>query len=339
MRQAHWLPLAALLPLTLLPACQPPDDGRFKHAREVMGTFAELTAYAADRDTARAAVEAGYVRLDDVNRLMSDYRDDSEISQLNAAPPGEPFAVSPETWTCLKKAAAVSAASGGAFDITCRPLVQLWKAAGKANRMPTDAMLSATRERVGWQKLQLDDDTRTATKSVPNMQIDLGAIAKGHALDLAAEAMQKAGATAGVVDVGGDVRVFGQRPAGPNWKIAIRHPFQQGHFAVLNLPRGAVATSGLQQRFSEIEGQRYSHIIDPRTGRPAAQAPSVTVVAADGITADAWATALSVLSVDEGRALAASNAPDDIHALWLIRNADDEIVVHQTHGFAEYLRE
>lgn len=332
---------ALLLPILLITACERPPEGpaRQKYAREVMGTFAELTAYAADRDTARAAVEAGYDRLDDVNRLMSDYLDDSEISRLNARSAGEPLKVAPETFACLQTAAAVSAASGGAFDITCRPLVQLWKAAGEDNTLPSDADIEAVLERVGWQKLKLDEAAQSVTKTVDDMQIDLGAIAKGYALDLAADAMQKAGATAGIVDVGGDVRAFGTQPETTTWRVGIRHPFSQGRFGVIDLDRGAVATSGVQQRFITIEGQRYSHIIDPRTGRPAEQAPSVTVIAPDGITADAWATAFSVLSLEEGRALADSSAFEGIEVLWLTRGPTGDVVTHQTAGLETYLRD
>jgi thiamine biosynthesis lipoprotein len=332
---------ATALPLTV--GCERPPAAsadaraqRVSQAREVMGTLATLTADAPDRATAAAAVEAGYARLADVNRLMSDYVADSEIGRLNRLPVGEWMAVSPETFTCLERAIGIAVASDGAFDVTCRPLVTLWKEAGRAGKLPTDAELAATRARVGWRHLRLDAATREVSRAIDGLEVDLGGIAKGYALDLAGAAMRAAGATAVLVDVGGDVLALGTPPDGRPWRIGIRHPFREGHFRVLTLTDRAVATSGLQQRFHEIDGQRYSHIIDPRTGRPAHEAPSVTVIARDGLTADAWATALSVLPVEE--ALALATARGEVEALWVSGPPEAPREV-QTPGFAAYVAE
>ena len=154
--------------------------------------------------------------------------------------------VSPETFDCLRKSAEVAAASGGAFDVTCRPLIALWKQAGQRNRLPTETELQAVRARVGWQKLELSPATRTVTVRAEGMQLDLGGIAKGYALDLAAAAMKDAGASGGLVDVGGDIVTFGRRENGQAWRIGVRHPFQSGLFGRLELDDGAVATSGIQ---------------------------------------------------------------------------------------------
>jgi len=312
---------------------------RVKHARDVMGTFAEVTAYDQDRETARRAVEAAYARLDDVNRLMSDYTDQSEIGRLNGLRANEHLVVSPETFHSLQEAARIAELSGGAFDVTCRPLVRLWKRAGKTNRLPTEAELAAVRQRIGWQNLKLDPETQTVTPMVDGLQVDLGGIAKGYALDLAAEAMQRAGVTRGLVDVGGDVRVVGPKPDESPWRIGVRHPLRGNEemFCVLEVKEGAVATSGPQFRYVEIEGKRYSHIVDPRTGRPAEQASSVTVIAPDGLTADAWATVFSVLTATEGQAMLDRGVVTGVEVLWIL---DDhgKIVTHQTPGFAAYIR-
>lgn len=306
----------------------------YKQSRVVMGTFAEVTAVAPDRTAATAAVEAAYDRLELVNRLMSDYRDDSEVGRLNALAAGQSLVVSPETFHVLEKAAEVSQASGGAFDVTCRPLVSLWKQAGKSNKLPGDAELAVTRKRVGWQQLALDPATRTVTIGGDSVRVDLGGIAKGYSLDLAASAMRQAGAVGGLVNVGGDVVAFGTQAGGLPWRIGIRHPFENGLLGRLKLVDCAVATSGDQQRFSIIEGQRFSHIVDPRTGRPAAQAPAVTVIAPDGITADAWATALSVLRVEEGRPLV--EQLDGVEARWF-RGSADRLETASSSGFASYV--
>ena len=170
------------------------------------------------------------------------------------------------------------------------------------------------------------------------MQIDLGGIAKGYALDLAGAALLRTGATTGLVDIGGDVLVLGPRPGNQPWRVGVRHPLGQREnvYKVLKLTSGAVATSGNQERFSTIEGRRFSHIVDPRSGRPAEQAPSVTVIAPAGITADAWATALSVLSVAEGQVLLATPNAPDLEVLWL-EVRDGTIHSTQTAGFDAYL--
>jgi len=316
--------------------CERPTPAVVKNARSVMGTLAEVTAVAPDRATAQRAVEAAYARLDDVNRLMSDYVADSEVGRLNTLPAGDSLVVSPETFHCLEQGMRIAELSGGAFDMTCRPLVALWKQAGREDRLPTEADLQQTLARVGWWKLRLDPATRRVTPTVDRMQIDLGGIAKGYALDLAAEAMRAAGATGGLVDVGGDVVTFGPREDGRPWRIGVKHPFQAGLLLTLSLADRAVATSGVQQRFNTIAGRRYSHIVDPRTGHPAEQAPAVTVIAPDGLTADAWATAFSVLSVDEGWTRLEQRPLPGVEVLWVLPGPAGP-VIRQTGGFAAYV--
>ena len=307
-------------------------------SREIMGTFANLSAVAADAGSAHAALAAGYARLDDVNRLMSDYVDDSEVGRLNQLDAGESLALSPETFTCIQRALRVNEISGGAFDITCRPLVWLWKGCGKEGRLPTADEMRAARAKIGSQHVVLDAATRQVRKEIDGLQIDLGAIAKGYALDLAGEAMRASGAQGALIDVGGDVLALGRSQKGEPWRIGVRHPFAEGVIVKLALENRAVATSGNQQRFYDIDGKRYSHIVDPRTGWPVEQAPSVTVIANDGITADAWSTVLSVLSVEEGRALVATDAAPEIEALWIQGGAKSPRM-EKTDGFDAYVIE
>ncbi len=321
----------------LLSGCeQKSGPAKAARAREIMGTFAELTAVAPEKTTAEEAVKAGYARLEDVNRLMSDYLADSEIGRLNRLPAGESLPVSPETFDCLQRAMEISRASGGAFDVTCRPLVSLWKQAAEQDRLPSQEELARVRSLIGSDKITLNAQTRSVARAADGMQVDLGGIAKGYALDLAAEAMLKAGATSVLVDVGGDVMAVGTNPDGKPWRIGVKHPFEAGIFLVLELSDRAVATSGVQQRFHEIEGKRYSHIIDPRTGWPAEQAPSVTVIAADGLTADAWATVFSVLSIEEGKQLIEAGRAPQLEVMW-IAGPPDQPVIEKTAGFDEYL--
>lgn len=335
---ARIVPCVALtIAWTALSGCtRTTAPARVSRSREIMGTLATLTAVADDANRAAAAVEAGYARLADVNRLMSDYVADSEIGRLNRAPAGNPIAVGPETFYCVQRAVEFARASGGAFDATCRPLVALWKAAGEQQRLPTADELRQARDLVGPEKLTLDAGAHTITLQRAGMQIDLGGIAKGYALDLAGQAMRQAGAASLLIDVGGDVLALGGTPTGQPWHVGVKHPFTGGLIAVLQVRDRAVATSGVQQRFHEIGGKRYSHIVDPRTGQPAEQAPSVTVIARDGITADAWATAFSVLSVAEGQELLAAGAAPGVEVLWVTGSAEQP-VLDQTAGFAAYM--
>ncbi len=313
-----------------------PTPARASHAREVMGTLATLTAVAADEATAKAAVAAGYARLDDVDRRMSDYLPDSEVSRVNRTAGGEPVPVSPETFHCVRRAIEFGRAGGGVFDVTCRPLVNLWRQASTQDRLPSAEELSAARALVGFDRIRLDEAARTITLPVAGMQLDLGGIAKGYALDLAAAAMRQAGAQSALIDVGGDVLAVGSSANGRPWRIGVKHPFREGLIERLDLTDRAVATSGVQQRFYEIGGRRYSHIIDPRTGRPAEQAPSVTVIGPDGITADAWATAFSVLSVAEGRQLVTKGQAPGVEAMWITGDANHPVIT-KTPGFDAYL--
>jgi thiamine biosynthesis lipoprotein len=329
----------ALTAVCLVVGCERSGgSARVARSREIMGTFATLTATARDEATAAAAVEAGYARLGDVNRLMSDYVSDSEIGRLNGQPAGESLSLSPETLRCLQRAIEVSQASGGAFDITCRPLVSLWKDAGREGRPPSDEALAQVRALIGIDKIALDEKAGTAARIADGVQVDLGGIAKGYALDLAGEAMRSAGAAGALIDVGGDVLAIGVNRSGKPWRVGIKHPFREGICAVLELSDRAVATSGVQQRFYEIDGKRYSHIIDPRSGWPAEQAPSVTVIAADGITADAWATVFSVLTIEEGRKLITSGRTPELEVMWIAGPADAP-VVERTAGFDDYVTE
>lgn len=319
-------------------ACErSPSPTKASRSREVMGTLATLTAVAADEARAVQAVEAGYARLEDVNRLMSDYIDASEVGRLNRSPAGTRVHVAAETLHCVQRALEFGQVSGGAFDVTCRPLITLWKTAGRQKRLPDEAELERVRALVDCRALLLDVEASTIAFSREGMQLDLGGIAKGYSLDLAAEAMRKAGADGLLIDVGGDVMALGSAPDGRPWRVGVKHPFQDGLIVVLSLSDCSVATSGVQQRFYEIDGKRYSHIVDPRSGRPVEQAPSVTVIARDGITADAWATVFSVLSVEDGRRLIAAGKAPGAEVMWITRSGETP-VVEKTDGFDRYVR-
>ncbi len=236
-----------------------------------------------------------------VEKQMNIYNPASELSRFNTAAAGSSVALSPETIDVLTKASLFWEQTDGAFDVTVLPLIRLWKQAEKDNALPTAAECTVARNASRWEYISLTD--AGATKSVAAACVDLGGIAKGFAIDLAVAAMIEAGCVGGIVDIGGDVRCFGLRPSGKPWDVAVTNPFDPDHprddpLVILQVRDAAVCTSGNYRRFGVIEGKHYSHIIDPRVDRPVDAYPSVTVVAPDATTADAWATALSVLGPD-----------------------------------------
>ena len=310
---------------------------------KIVGVWPMRRRVRIERDEAGVSLALREAReaLDRVNEVMSTYRGDSGLSRLNAAAAGEPVEVDADLLEVLTAARRLTSLTGGAFDPTGRPMFELWKSAGKNDRIPTDVEIAEARELSGWDKLAVNQADRTAVKSVTGLAVDLGGIAKGYAVDRAIDRLKRLGLRGGLVEVGGEVRVFGLSPDAAEWLIGIQHPFhltdEQGRpklWARLAMSEGAAATSGNYRRFSTIRGERYSHIIDPRTGRPAGLVASVTVIAKDCMTADAWATALSVLGPE---ALARIEAVDGAEAMMIL----GEPGRHQqrsTSGFSRYVR-
>ncbi len=284
--------------------------------RLVMGTFAHLKAIAGNPQTAKKCVEAAFAELKKVDDLMSDYKSDSEISRVNRDAAGRPIKVSTPTFEVLQKSADFSKLSKGAFDITIAPLTELWRTAAESNSVPTEAEISEVRSKVGYEKLILDSNEMTVRFAVDGMKLDLGGIAKGYAVDMAVEAMQKGGAVGGMVDVGGDIRCFGLPPKGKKtWRIGLQDPTGTDKsdqtlsvgtgrvLLILKLTNAAVATSGGDRRFVLIEGKKYSHIMNRFSGESAEGLSSVTIIAQNATDADALATAVSVMGAEKGLAL------------------------------------
>jgi thiamine biosynthesis lipoprotein len=252
----------------------------------------------------------------EVEASMSAHRDDSEVARLNAA--AEPVEVSAATAEVLELGLQMAATSGGAFDLTLGRLKTLWGFDGDAPRVPSDPEIAAALRGIGPTSLHLEG--RRVTKGDAALGVDLGAIAKGYAVDRAVAALQAAGIRHASVNAGGDLRLIGDRGGRP-WRIGIQHPRDpQGVLVTLELADAAVVTSGDYERFFEVDGVRYHHILDPRVGRPADACRSVTVVAASAAEADALATAAFVLGPEAGRRLVESRG-----GLALFVAADGEV--------------
>jgi thiamine biosynthesis lipoprotein len=277
----------------------------------VMGTFARVVAVAADSNTAKGCIEAAFAEIEKVEKLMSYHKSDSEISELNRDGFRQAVKVSKSTYEVLQRSIEFSKLSGGAFDVTVGPLVDLWHSAEEVNSLPADAELQQARSKVGYDKLILDANEMSVRFAAEGMRVDLGGIAKGYVLDKAVEAIQKGGAVGGMVDIGGEIRCFGSPPAGQNiWRIGLQDPavakdaMNTGKpLLILRLTDAAVSTSGDYRRFVTIGGKRYSHIVDPESGYSSESLASVTVICPSATDADALSTAVTVMGKEKGLAL------------------------------------
>lgn len=320
--------------------CRPPD--RIQLFGESMGTTWAVTLNAPglstdQRNQADAAVRG---ELDRVNEAMSTWLPESELSRFNRHTSGEAFPLSDPTLEVLEIAQQVGTASDGALDVTVRPLVAAWGFGAGARvpgEGPGEAELASLREKVGWSHLHVDRKAGTAQKAHGELEVDLSAVAKGYAVDRVAAALVSQGLGDFLVEVGGEVAARGRRPDGGLWRLAVEEPNAEGRVihAVVELDQMGMATSGDYRSFYEAGGERLTHIIDPRTGRPISHGlASVTVLHPSTTVADAWATALTALGPEEGFAIADK---EGIAAYFIARQSDGSYVTRRSPTFPELL--
>jgi FAD:protein FMN transferase len=278
---------------------------RFEYTEYHMGVDVRIVVYAPDKPHAEAACTAAFERIAELDTTMSDYRVDSELNRLCARAGGPPVTVSKDLFLVLQRSQELARRSGGAFDVTCGPLVRLWRAARKSGVPPTRVQVAIARARMGWRLVELDPRARSVRLLKKGMQLDLGGIGKGYAGDRAQAALKRRGVTRALVQAGGDIVVTDPPPGEAGWKIEVPNAEAAGA-PPLTYANAAVSTSGDLEQSVEIAGRRYSHIMDPRSGRPLTDRIQVTIVARDGLTSDGLSTAVSVLGPARGRKLAAS---------------------------------
>ena len=330
--------LVVLLTLTLWRlAGEAPRGGTLELAGATMGTRWSLKLHAPEIDSAaRSRLESEVqATLDRVEGLMSTWDPDSELSRLNRHPEASPFPVSPATAGVLDVARRVSDLTGGAFDVTVRPLVSAWGfgATDRAPVPPDPAELEALRDRVGYRLLRIDLPTGRVSKARPDVEIDLSAIAKGFGVDEAARTLLERGHRNFLVEVGGELRASGLRSDGRPWRVAIERPDAAGRaiHRVVGLTDRALATSGDYRNYYERDGRRFSHLIDPRTAAPVTHdLASVSVIHESATWADALATALSVLGPEEGAALAER---EGLAVHFIVRGAGGALRSESTSAF------
>jgi FAD:protein FMN transferase len=281
-----------------------PELHRYESAEPHMGTLVRITVYAPDEQAAKGAFRAAFDRIRNLDRILSDYLPDSELNQLTKAEAGRALRVSEDLFIVLAASQELAEATGGAFDITQGPVVRLWREARATARLPDPAALEDAARRSGFRKLYLDAEYRTVTFDMTGMALDVGAIGKGYAASEAIKVLDGLGVRSALVAVSGDL-AFSEAPPGQRgWRIGVYSgEALPGVPAMLELTNAAVSSSGSSEQHLDINGRRFSHIIDPASRMGLVDDITVTVIARHGLDADGLDTAVSVLGADRGLAL------------------------------------
>jgi len=282
---------------------------RFESVEPHMGTLVRITVYAENADTAREAFRAGFHRIGDLDRTLSDYKPDSELNTVTRTAVGRAVPVSADLFAVLQGSQALAEATGGAFDVTQGPVVALWRDARRSKRLPDHAALEAAAARTGFRKMRLDEANRTVSFDLSGMQLDVGGIGKGFAASEALTRISALGIESALVAISGDLAFSGAPPGQRGWRIRVHDnaPALDGIPQVVELTHAATSTSGNLEQHVDAGGQRYSHIIDPASRMGLVSDLTVTVVARHGLEADGLDTAISVMGPERGLALIESH--------------------------------
>jgi thiamine biosynthesis lipoprotein len=332
--------LAALVVLSIVAGPARAAADTLEIRGRTMGTTYTVKVVGGGDPGRRDRVEKAVSReLATVTALMSTWETESELSRFNRFASTEPFALSRPTLEVLRVAREVSELTAGAFDVTVGPIVDAWGfgATDRAPAPPEPAELERARRRVGYRLLELDAPAGTARKRLPDVVCDLSAIAKGDAVDRVTTALARLGHRDAFVEIGGDLRASGRREDGRPWRVAIERPvLARGSIErVVEISDLSMATSGDYRNYYESGGRRFSHVVDPRTGRPIAHdLASVTVVHPRAARADALATGLLVLGAEEGLRLAEARR---LAAYFIVRQRDGGFRAAGTAAFQPFL--
>jgi thiamine biosynthesis lipoprotein len=283
-----------------------------------MGTIFRIQVFAMDEQVARLAAESAFAKAHRMDFLLSDYRQDSELMELFRKPVGVDYPVAREITEVLSRSLQIHRLSNGAFDVTIGQLTREWRRAARTGRLPSERRLGKALRSRGMECLRLRKDEGTLSFEKSGLLIDLGGIAKGYTADRMLEVLQNRGCPVAVVSAGGDLRVGAAPPGEPGWNIIVR-PFgadtEDSQAVRIMVAECGVSTSGSVNQFVEINGRRYSHIVDPRIGLGIAPGLACTVVSSSGQLSDPLATACCVLGIDRGRSLVEAMGADVLFAV------------------------
>jgi thiamine biosynthesis lipoprotein len=323
--------LIATASALLLWSCSEKNTSQLhKSSRLLMGTLLEVTVIGPE-DKAKATIEAVFDEFKRVEDLSS-FHKPSELTKLNEHAGNGPVKVNPELLALIATGLKVAKATGGAFDPTVGPLCSLWHFSGGDPRLPGESEISEALTKVGWNRVKIDEQAETVLLPESGMALDLGAVAKGYALDRSAQIIRQSGARAGLVNAGGDVVAVGEKEPGKPWRVGVRDPRDhKGIIAVAEITDRAILTSGDYERSFIQNGRRYHHILDPRTGYPVEGVESVTLVAPRATSA--LSCAVFALGVEKGLDYVASMP--GVEALIV----DAQAEIHMTQGAGVFFKE
>lgn len=295
---------SALLCPATAPAAEPQQ---FTQSQAHMGVEFQIVLHAPDKAIADAAFEAAFARIAELDTRLSDYSLTSELSLLSAkAPTAEPVKLSDDLFMTLQASQQLAVDSDGAFDVTIGPLTKIWRRARRQHEAPAADVLKTAFAAVGYRALKIDAANKTASLTKPGMRLDLGGIAKGYAADQALAVLMAKELPQSLVRASGDIAAGDPPPGEAGWKVALAplNP-EDPPTTFVTLKQQAISTSGEARQHLVIDGRRYSHLIDPRTGEPLHGRMSITVIAPRGIDADSLASAVAVLGPEKGLKLLA----------------------------------
>jgi FAD:protein FMN transferase len=295
MRPGSIIALACLAAASAAPAQDAPALHR--QARRIMGTFCEVQVYHQDPAAAERAIGAALDEMQRVDRLLSNYDPSSELSAMNRAAAVAPFRASDELFAFVRRSHDYFLMTQGAFDPTVGPLVRAWGFFTPRPAKPPDAQIAAAKSVSGFAKVRLDAAARTIAFAVPGLEIDPGGIGKGYAVDMAVAVLRRAGISSALVSAGGSsLYAVGHPPGRPDWTLGIGDPTNRERpVRVVHLRDASVSTSGVSEKFVVVDGHRYSHIFDPRSGDPVEGMCQVSVVAGNATESDALTKAAFIL--------------------------------------------
>jgi FAD:protein FMN transferase len=306
--------------------------GDTREFRYLMGTSMQVQAIGGDEAVRRAAIDEAFAAMAEVDRLMSNYRTDSELSQVNRDAARSPVVVSDPLLRVIEAGQRISAASNGAFDVTVGPLVRLWGFRDKIAHIPSAAELAAVRPLVDYHGLLIDGAKHTISFAHEGMEIDLGGIAKGFAVEIAANVLRRR-RLGGFIDAGGNQYMVGTPPGKTSWTVGIKNPDDPKRLiGVVDVKGGSVSTSANDANALVAEGRSYGHLLDPHTLQPSATSLSATILSEDGTLADAMSKAAFILGPQKGMALV--DATPGMAGVIAYRKPDSTIGVEVSHRAA-----
>jgi len=299
----------------------------FVQSRVAMGTLFSIYLYTRDAEHAQTCFEAAFEEIERLDETLSNYRPSSELSRINRLAAHQAVTTDPEVFALLETAIDYSRRSSGAFDITVGPLMRAWGFFRGEGRYPQSQELQIASEQVGFEKVHLDVPTRTIRFAVPGVELDLGAIGKGYAVDRVVMVLREAGINAALVDAGSStLYAMGAPPAKDGWTVRVPEPRDRSQtVSTLMLRNESLSTSGSYEKCFELEGKRYCHVMDPRDGMPVHGVLQTTLICSDSTSSDALSNAMFVMGPRAGTQLIATVAGS--RGLWVMDEGESQPLV------------